>query len=84
MLLLTHACRQRQHAGHVAGLYLSSRSIDLLLAWTLHVQEARGVKVSSRMFAGSPHVAHYRQYPANYEAELDRFMASVPQAAPAA
>ena len=50
----------------------------------LHVQEARGVEVSSRMFAGSAHVAHFRQYPEEYVAELDRFMGGMPQAAPAA
>ena len=47
-------------------------------------QEARGVEVTSRIFAGSPHVAHLRQYPSEYEAELDRFMGAVQQAAPAA
>ena len=50
----------------------------------MRVQEARGVAVSSRMFAGSAHVAHYRQYPEEYMAELDRFMGGMPQAAPAA
>ncbi len=43
--------------------------------------------VSARMFRGSPHVAHFRQYPGEYEAELDRFLhvLHVPeQAAPAA
>jgi len=48
------------------------------------VQEARGVDVSARMFRGSPHVAHFRQYPGEYEAELDRFLHVPEQAAPAA
>lgn len=52
--------------------------------WVLHVQDARGVEVSSKMFAGSPHVAHYREYPKEYMSELDRFMGGMPQAAPAA
>ncbi len=47
-------------------------------------QEARGVEVTARVFTGSPHVAHFRQYPGEYEAELDRFMGAVQQAAPAA
>ncbi|KAK9836113.1 hypothetical protein WJX81_002229 [Elliptochloris bilobata] len=66
-------------------LYLFSDSDVLIPTSEVHrfmaLQEARGVEVSARVFVDSPHVAHLRQYPAEYMAELDQFMA---QAAPAA